>query len=65
MLPDSQVAKLKAVRVRDYEGNISASLDIRKPFQVEMEYEVFEGGRLLAPNIHFYNGENVCIFIHI
>jgi lipopolysaccharide transport system ATP-binding protein len=61
--PGSQVAKLKAVRVLDHEENISASLDIRKPFQVEMEYDVFEEGRLLVPNFHFYNGENVCIFI--
>jgi len=61
--PGTQVTKLKAVRVRDHEGKISASLDIRKPFQVEMEYEVFEGGYLLVPNFHFYNGENVCIFV--
>jgi lipopolysaccharide transport system ATP-binding protein len=61
--PGSPVAKLKAVRVRDDEGRITASIDIRKPFQVEMEYQVFEGGRVLVPNFHFYNGENVCVFI--
>jgi lipopolysaccharide transport system ATP-binding protein len=63
--PGSPVTKLRAVRVFDQSGNISATLDIRKPFRVEMEYEVFEGGHILAPNFHFYNGENVCIFISI
>jgi lipopolysaccharide transport system ATP-binding protein len=61
--PGSKTAKLKSVRVSDYAGNSSATIDIRKPFQVEMEYAVFEDGRILVPNFHFYNGENVCVFI--
>ncbi len=63
--PGTHIAKLRLVRVRDNAGHPSAALDIRKPFQVEMEYEVFEGGRVLAPNFHFYNGENVCVFITV
>jgi lipopolysaccharide transport system ATP-binding protein len=61
--PGSQAAKLKSVRVRDNTGNPSAAIDIRKSFRVEMEYDVFEGGHILVPNFHFYNGENVCVFI--
>ena len=61
--PGSQTAKLRSVRVSDSTGNPSAAIDIRKPFQVEMEYNVFESGHVLVPNFHFYNGENVCVFI--
>jgi lipopolysaccharide transport system ATP-binding protein len=61
--PGSQTAQLRSVRVGDNAGNLSAALDIRKPFQVEMEYDVHEGGHVLVPNFHFYNGENVCVFI--
>jgi lipopolysaccharide transport system ATP-binding protein len=61
--PGSETAKLRSVRVYDNTGNLSAALDIRRPFRVEMEYDVFEGGRILVPNFHFYNGENLCVFI--
>jgi lipopolysaccharide transport system ATP-binding protein len=38
-------------------------MDIRKPVGIEMDYTVLESGQVLAPNLHFFNEEGVCIFI--
>ncbi|MGB7537220.1 MAG: ABC transporter ATP-binding protein [Anaerolineales bacterium] len=61
--PGSAIAKLRAVRVRDSEGNFSASIDIRKPVAVEMEFDIVKGGQVLVPNFHFFNEEGVYLFV--
>ena len=38
------VAKLHAVRIRDHDGLVASTLDIRQPFQVEVEYRALAGG---------------------
>jgi lipopolysaccharide transport system ATP-binding protein len=61
--PGNHVARLRAVRVRDEEGQVREVMDIRRPIGVEMEFEVLEGGHTLAPNYHFLNEEGLCVFI--
>jgi lipopolysaccharide transport system ATP-binding protein len=61
--PGNDWARLRAVRVRDDEGNIADRIDIRKPVDIEMEWEVARPGRLLVPNLHFLNEEGVILFI--
>ena len=53
--PGGNVVRLKAVRVRTAEGRTLISTDIREPFAVEMEYEVFESGHVLMPYYYFRN----------
>src|SRR5690606_35290875 len=38
--PGDQVVRLCAVRVRDTDGELNDTLDIRQPVGIEMEYEV-------------------------
>lgn len=61
--PGNEVALLSAVRIRDHSGQVASSIEITKPFTVEMEFEVLSAGRVLIPNLHFYNDEGVCVFI--
>jgi lipopolysaccharide transport system ATP-binding protein len=61
--PGDEIVRLRAVRVRTENGEITDALDIRKPIAIEMEFEVRQGGYVLAPNYHFFNEAGVYIFI--
>ncbi len=61
--PGNETARLLSVRICDANGKTSSSLDIRKNIGVEMTYEVLESGKILVPNLHFYNDQGVCIFV--
>lgn len=60
--PGNAIVRLRAVRVRS-EGNTRAAVDIRRPVQVEMEYDVLEAGRVLVPALHFLNEEGIFAFM--
>jgi lipopolysaccharide transport system ATP-binding protein len=51
------------VRVRDHHGLIAPTLDIRQPFQVEVEYWALETGSRPTVSIHFVNEEGVCLLV--
>lgn len=61
--PGNDVARLRAVRVRMEDGQITAAVDIRKRVGIEMEYEVLTPGSVLVPNYHFYNEEGTYAFV--
>jgi lipopolysaccharide transport system ATP-binding protein len=60
--PGGDIARLRAVRVTDEDGEAADSIDIRKPLQIEMEYEVLKSGYILLPNFYLYNEDGVCVF---
>lgn len=60
--PGSDIARLRAVRVRTEDG-VSDAIDIRRPVGIEMEYEVLKPGHVLVPNYHFHNEEGVYMFV--
>ena len=60
--PASGAARLRAVRVRDPQGRITDSIDIRKPVGIEMEFDVLEPGWTFAPSYDFYNDEGLLLF---
>ncbi len=61
--PGNEITKLRRVRVCDEGGETVSSIDIRRPVGVEITYDVLQAGKVLVPNIHFYNEQGVCIFI--
>ncbi|WP_035056956.1 ABC transporter ATP-binding protein [Desulfuromonas sp. TF] len=63
--PGGPVARLRAVRVRAKDGRISQSLDIRQPFQIEMEYDVVKGGRVLLPHFGIVNEHGEAVFVTV
>lgn len=60
--PGGSIARLRAVRVRGQDGFISEAHDIRHSINVEMEYDVLKPGRVLLPNMYFWNEQGVCVF---
>jgi len=61
--PGNDVVRLRAVRVKTEDGEISHAVDIRRPVGIEMEYEVLKPGHVLVPSYHFFNEEGVCAFV--
>jgi lipopolysaccharide transport system ATP-binding protein len=59
------VARLLAVRVKDENGHILQSFDIRKPIGIEMEYEVLKSDYLLLPHYNIFNEEGGWVFTTI
>ncbi len=62
-VPGDEVAKLSAVRIRDHDGLVASTLDIRQPFQVEVEYRALQAGTRPTVSIHFFNEEGICLLV--
>jgi lipopolysaccharide transport system ATP-binding protein len=61
--PGDEVAKLHAVRIRDEEGRIAPTLDIRRPFTVEVEYWTLQDGARPTVSMHLVNEEGICLLV--
>ena len=61
--PGDHIVKLLGVRVRNCDGQTAGVIDIHAPVGVEMEFEVFESGHVLVPNVQFYNQDGTCAFM--
>ncbi len=60
--PAGDIARLRAVKVRDQEGRVSEAIDIRTPLSVEMTFEVRRRGSVLLPFFQFFNEEGILAF---
>jgi lipopolysaccharide transport system ATP-binding protein len=63
--PGANVARLRAVSVKDEDGRVTDVVDIRRPVGIEMEYEVITDGYALLPHFMFYNEEGIYVFISL
>ncbi len=61
--PGSDVVRLRAVRVRDEQGQIAPAVDIRTRISVEMEYDVYAPGYILFPHFSVHDAQGVCAFV--
>jgi lipopolysaccharide transport system ATP-binding protein len=59
--PGNEVVRLRSVRFKDSSGFVSDRFDIRRPIDMEMEYDVIKGGHVFVPVFNLYNDENVLI----
>ena len=65
--PGGEVVRLRAVRVRTEEGNVTDTVDIRRPVGVELEYDVLKPGSTIIPTFSIWNDEgvNVCVAVDV
>lgn len=61
--PGNDKVRLCAVRVRNHAGEVSDALDIRRPVQIETEYEVLQPGYELVPDCQISNDEGLLLFV--
>jgi lipopolysaccharide transport system ATP-binding protein len=61
-IPSSEHVRLLAARlIGDQPG--SPTVDIRRPFSLQFDFEVLTERYLLHPNFHLYNEEGACVFV--
>jgi lipopolysaccharide transport system ATP-binding protein len=63
--PGGRFVRLRAVRVRTEDGLVTATVDIRKPVSLEMEYEVLEVGKVLLPHFVLKNEKGDHVFVTV
>jgi lipopolysaccharide transport system ATP-binding protein len=63
--PGGEVARLLAVRVKDKNGQVLQSFDIRYPIGIEMEYEVLKSDYFLIPHYNIFNDAGDWLFTTI
>ncbi len=61
--PANDVVRLGAVRVRTEAGIVTDRFDIRKPIDLEVEFDVVKAGHIFVPVFNLYNEEDVLVFI--
>jgi lipopolysaccharide transport system ATP-binding protein len=62
--PGDEVARLKSVRVVPAYHGQGDEVDITRPIDIEVEYWSMAPGSLRpSVNLHFFNGEGVCLFV--
>jgi lipopolysaccharide transport system ATP-binding protein len=59
--PGNEVVRIRGMRFRDSSGFVSDRFDIRRPVDMEMEYDVVSAGHVLVPVFNLFNDENVLI----
>jgi lipopolysaccharide transport system ATP-binding protein len=60
--PGDDVARLQSVRVLQ-EGRVSATVDIRLPVTIEMEYKCLREGSRLVPIFSLFDDQGLCLFV--
>jgi lipopolysaccharide transport system ATP-binding protein len=60
--PGSEDVKLLGARILS-DGQVSAQIDIRKPIDVEIDFQVLQERLALHPAIHVHNEEAQCVFV--
>ena len=61
--PGNDVARIVSLRVVNKKGETLPSPDIRESMGVEIVFDVLTGGKVLIPNLHFFDERGACIFI--
>jgi lipopolysaccharide transport system ATP-binding protein len=61
--PGDNVARLRAVRVKNSQGRVMETIDISEPFEVEVEYWNLQERLKPSVSIHFTNEEGVLLFV--
>ncbi|MBA2486764.1 MAG: ABC transporter ATP-binding protein [Nitrospira sp.] len=60
--PGNEVVRIRAVRVKSESGQITDRIDIRRPVQLEVEFDVLKPGHVFVPVFNLYNEEDVTVF---
>ncbi len=61
--PGDFEAVLHSVRVKNSSGQITSTIQINEPFQIELKFELLASGMRVYPNLHFKDslGSYVCV----
>jgi lipopolysaccharide transport system ATP-binding protein len=60
--PGGEIARLRAVSIRNEKGEISDTLDIRRPVTVQIEFDCLKSGYVMMPAMSLCNEESQILF---
>jgi lipopolysaccharide transport system ATP-binding protein len=60
--PGGAIARLRSVSVRDENGNVSDTIDIRRQVKVQIEFDCLEEGHVFIPAFSLWNDEGFQLF---
>lgn len=63
--PGNDLVRLRAVRMRDRQGAVADTMDIRESICMEVEYDVLVPGQVIVPHADFVNEEGTTAFVTI
>lgn len=63
--PSGDVMRLRAARVRNEDGHVSETHDVRRPLSIEMEYDVLKSGHTLLPHFGLITETGRCAFVTV
>jgi lipopolysaccharide transport system ATP-binding protein len=61
--PGDHVARLKAVRIKNLKGQLSETIDVNEPFEVEVEYWNLQDRLKPTVSVRFVNEEGILLFV--
>ena len=61
--PGTGAVRLRSVRVRLEDGQVTDSVDIGQPVAIEMQFDVLQPGLVLVPGFQFFNRQGTCLFV--
>ena len=61
--PGNAAVRLRSVRVRLEDGQVTDTVDVRDPVALEMQFDVLEPGLVILPSYQFFNAQGVCLFV--
>ena len=61
--PGNDIVRLRATRVKDLDGEVHETVDIRRPVAIEIEFDVLREGPILVPTIQVTNEDGVLAFV--
>ncbi|MBS1984625.1 MAG: ATP-binding cassette domain-containing protein, partial [Bdellovibrionales bacterium] len=59
--PGNEVVRLRAVRIQTESGVVTDRFDIRRPINMEIEFDIIKPGHILVPVFNLHNDEDVVI----
>jgi lipopolysaccharide transport system ATP-binding protein len=63
--PGDSVVRLRKIRAVNELGLTGSTFRVTERIGIEIEYEVLQDGVILAPNLHFYDANGLCLFVSL
>jgi lipopolysaccharide transport system ATP-binding protein len=60
--PGNEVVRILGVRVKSETNQVTERIDIRRPVDLEVEFEVLKAGHVFVPVFNLYNDEDITVF---
>jgi lipopolysaccharide transport system ATP-binding protein len=61
--PGNEIVRVQAMRAKTESGVVLDRFDIRRPIEIEVEFEVLKSGHVFVPGVALHNEEDAVVFV--